>query len=612
MDTAFNALRIAFKIWMMVALTAIIILCIFLSFTEPYLMLFPYVIISIVTIVFSFPAFLILLVALPLIRKLPFQIKTKVSIFLGLQWAISLLFTIIGASLDFISSFFNTEIATNFLITSLLLNACLVIGLLIANIHLQKQIWAYLANDYSHLNGYQPLINFQFSSSINKNKMHTTTDASPSSNRNQILVKGFITGVLILLMLIPTIFIMNLITEREALQKEVVKEVSSKWAGDQNLSGPFLTVPYTKYFTNSNGKTGSSVTELILLPTTLQVKGFIKPEERPRSIYKVLLYKTDVNFAGNFNIDFPEDIKLEQADFSKARICFTLNDFKGIEEDIYINFNNQKILLRPGLPVNDFGETGLSAPVTLNAMQLSGDIPFLLDVKLKGSEQLHFMPLAASSKFSLSSSWPSPSFNGNILPGKRTVDKNGFTAEWNFNQANLPFNITSFTKEFKSKDIGFGVSLVQPADHYNKTMRSVKYAILFIGLTFGFFFIIELLQKNPLHPVQYVLVGLALVIFYSLLLSISEYIVFDFAYLIAAGATILLITFYAKGHFKSWKTAGIFFLLLSCLYSFIFVLIRLEDTALLVGSIGLFLVLAFVMYASRKINWYPVNNLSNN
>ena len=138
-------------------------------------------------------------------------------------------------------------------------------------------------------------------------------------------------------------------------------------------------------------------------------------------------------------------------------------------------------------------------------------------------------------------------------------------------------------------------------------MRSVKYAILFIGLTFAFFFIIELMQKKPFHPVQYVLVGLALVIFYTLLLSISEYILFDNAYLIAALATIVLISIYAQGHFKSWKTAGIFFTLLSCLYGFIFILIRLEDTALLVGTIGLFLVLALVMFASRKINWYGSN-----
>jgi inner membrane protein len=150
----------------------------------------------------------------------------------------------------------------------------------------------------------------------------------------------------------------------------------------------------------------------------------------------------------------------------------------------------------------------------------------------------------------------------------------------------------------------FGVSMLQPADQYGKTMRSVKYAILFIGLTFALFFIVELMQQKPVHPVQYALVGLALIIFYTLLLSISEFIAFDLAYLVAATATVTLITLYAKGHFQSWKTASVFAAVLSSLYGFIFILIRLEDTALLVGSIGLFIVLALVMYASRKVNWY--------
>ena len=219
------------------------------------------------------------------------------------------------------------------------------------------------------------------------------------------------------------------------------------------------------------------------------------------------------------------------------------------------------------------------------------------------------MPLSATSKFNLKSVWASPSFDGDMLPGEREVNDSGFTAKWNFSQANLPFGTVLKQNTLQNKTMAFGVSLVQPADQYNKTMRSVKYAILFIGLTFAFFFIIELMQKKPFHPVQYVLVGLALVIFYTLLLSISEYILFDQAYLIAALATILLISFYAKGHFNSWKTAGIFFVLLSCLYGFIFILIRLEDTALLVGSIGLFIVLALVMFVSRKINWYGTSDI---
>jgi inner membrane protein len=160
--------------------------------------------------------------------------------------------------------------------------------------------------------------------------------------------------------------------------------------------------------------------------------------------------------------------------------------------------------------------------------------------------------------------------------------------------------------KFEPGAFAFGVTMIQPADQYAKTERAVKYAILIIGLTFSLFFIVELMQKKPIHPVQYVLIGLALVIFYTLLLSISEFLLFDIAYLVAAIATILLITLYANTHFKSWRSAGIFAGVLTLLYGFIFVLIRLEDTALLVGSIGLFIILAIAMYASRKINWYGV------
>jgi inner membrane protein len=146
--------------------------------------------------------------------------------------------------------------------------------------------------------------------------------------------------------------------------------------------------------------------------------------------------------------------------------------------------------------------------------------------------------------------------------------------------------------------------MVQPADQYAKSERAVKYAILIIGLTFSLFFIIEIMQKKPVHPVQYILVGIALVIFYTLLLSFSEFIFFDWAYAAAALATITLISFYVKSHFGNWRTVGIFTLVLTLLYTFIFVLVRLEDTALLVGSIGLFFILAIAMYLSRKIDWY--------
>ena len=493
----------------------------------------------------------------------------------------------------------------SFLVTTCLVMLILFSCILLASFMVLRSSYYFFNNHTVLPASYGSIFNQLFSNKTKTTVMQAEQTVEPApQHSNKILIKGLITGALILLMLIPTIFISSLVEEREARQKEVVKEVSSKWATAQTLSAPFLVVPYTDTFLNSDGKAIATKTNLILLANDLIVSGKIIPEQRPRSIYKVLLYKTDINFSGNFKVTWPADVQQSRVDFANAKLCFNLSDFKGIEEEIYINFGGTNKRMVPGMPVDNFGKIGLSVPVLLSPETATAGIDFSMNVKVKGSEQLHFIPLSSASKYTISSSWPGPSFDGEMLPNQRQVSDSGFSARWNFTQANLPFANVMRAGSEQTNTMAFGVSLVQPADQYNKTMRSVKYGILFIGLTFAFFFIIELMQKKPFHPVQYVLVGLALVIFYTLLLAISEYILFDYAYLIAASATILLISFYAKSHFNSWKTGSIFFLLLSCLYAFIFVLIRLEDTALLVGSIGLFIVLALVMFGSRKISWY--------
>lgn len=605
MDKEYTAAGIALRIWFVTGiLTGCIIEFAFLAgkFMEWYVIL----VAVIASLIGSIPAAIVLGVTLYTIKQVGKTTGSKLRLLFLLQVVICSGYGGAGAALGLASELFFESYGNSFfstiMIITIALFACNLVAVLI---HLKPLASYFSGNDFSHVTRLQVFEQLSSHTIKTNIKMETQNYPVPApAQSNRILYKGLITGGLILLMLIPTLFITNLIEEREARQKEVVKEVSSKWASEQTLSGPFLTVPYKTSFVNSEGKTQINTNNLVLLANNLTVNGDIDHEERPRSIYKVLLYKAAVDFTGAFKIKFPADLDIEKADFSSARLCFALSDYKGIEEEIFVNFNGEKLLLAPGLPVNELGSSGLSVPVSLSPEAVAGTIPFSMKVKIKGSEQLHFMPLSANSKFIVNSAWPSPSFDGNSLPGIRNVNGEGFSAEWNFNQANLPFSTVAFENAFKDRDLAFGVSFVQPADQYNKTMRSVKYAILFIGLTFAFFFIIELMQKKPFHPVQYVLVGLALVIFYTLLLSFSEYILFDYAYAIAALATVLLITFYAKGHFQSWGTAGIFFGLLSALYSFIFILIRLQDTALLVGSIGLFVVLALVMYASRKINWY--------
>jgi inner membrane protein len=423
---------------------------------------------------------------------------------------------------------------------------------------------------------------------------------------NKILIKGTITAALIGIMMIPTIFISDLVRERQERNEAVVKEVDSRWSMAQTVSGPYIFLPYNITTTDATGKPLIVVNHLLIIPENKQVDGKINHEIRERSIYKVLLYRSLLTDQGNFILNLPKEVTADQVKWSDAKICFQISDFKGIEEKLVIRFNGADNELSPGLPavIGDADVKGLSAPIQISATDVGKSVSYRMNIKIRGSEMLHFVPLSGNSHYTLESTWPNPSFDGSNLPSERSVSKNGFTAVWNFNKANLPFGTVLHDFKFDQSALAFGVTMVEPADQYAKTNRSIKYAILIIGLTFSLFFIIELMQQRPIHPVQFVLIGLALIIFYSLLLAISEFIAFDYAYLIAATGTILLIGLYAKSHFRSWKSAGIFTGVLTLLYGFIFVLIRLEDTALLVGSIGLFIILALTMYASKKVNWY--------
>ncbi|MEJ7609541.1 MAG: cell envelope integrity protein CreD [Ferruginibacter sp.] len=605
MNTIFTSGGIAWRLW---ALTNFVLatggmLFIFLT-TLRFESIFSFVIILVGGSIVSLPALIILFTLLSIIKLMHRDWRIRLLYLLFVLIAVPFFYGLIAAVLglqiipdnNYFNSFFSQLLGVSAVLSG---------AAVIAAFFSMQRIISFFSNNQICSPSYRYIFSLFFLKTNTTITMEQSSMQVPApAQSNRLLIKGLITGGLILLMLIPTVFIQNLVEEREERQKEIVKEVSSKWASAQTLSGPFLSVPYTEVTTDADGKILSTVKQLIITADHLSVTGRIIPEERSRSIYKVLLYRTALNFSGTFKPQWPADINPTNADLAHARLCFALSDFKGIEEQISARLNQQKFSLSPGLPVKDFGETGLSVPVDLSTANISEGIPFETEVKLKGSGQLHFIPTGANSKYILASAWANPSFDGSVLPTARTVMDSGFNAQWNFNRANLPFGSVMKAGTLKISNMAFGVSLVQPADQYNKTMRSAKYAILIIGLSFALFFIIEIMQKKPFHPVQYVLVGLALVIFYSLLLSISEFLLFDKAYFIAASATVLLIMLYAKSHFNSWGPSGVLGTALSALYGFVFILIRLEDTALLVGSIGLFMILALVMYASRKIDWY--------
>ncbi|HAI85203.1 MAG TPA: cell envelope integrity protein CreD [Chitinophagaceae bacterium] len=432
----------------------------------------------------------------------------------------------------------------------------------------------------------------------NQPVMHT-------QQNNKLLLKAAITAVLILAMLIPSAFIMNLVQERQELQANIVKEISNKWSQPQTIVGPYIILPFERPIKNNKGVISKQPDYAIVLPDNLTVNGSIVPEQRSRSIYHVLLYRTQLQLAGSFVPHLPEGVSPDWVLWDQVTLCVGFSDYRGISSKPQIMWKQQQISLQAGVLKSSLAENGVSSRIPLSSADIGTSIGFTLPLQMKGSTGLYFSPLAANAQYRLQSTWPNPSFMGNTLPNSIPNDlSKGFDVQWQFNEANLPFTTLLRPDQINPSSYTFGVNLIQPADQYGKTLRSVKYAILVIGLSFALFFIVEVLQCKPIHPVQYVLIGIALSVFYTLLLSMSEFMAFNMAYAIAGAATTLLISWYTYTHFKKIGTASVFAIALSLLYTFIFILIQLEDTALLIGSIGLFIIVAAAMYLSRKIEWY--------
>jgi len=425
--------------------------------------------------------------------------------------------------------------------------------------------------------------------------------------KNKLVIKAFFIGCLILVLLIPTFSVMFLVSDREERRKEVVQEVSSKWAGAQTVNGPFLMIPY---YDEQASKTNQSIANkkyLYLLPDELNIDGKILPQIRHRSIFKVPVYNSMLQLTGKFRIAKPDKlpVAISALHFEEAVVCMGITDFKGIGENLQLKWNDSVSNFETGLPAIDWLKEGISNPVKLTAGELvNGSGTFSINLTLKGSERLYIAPMGSTTKVHFESEWPNPAFDGKYLPDTNTVSNKGFAADWKILQFNRSYpQYFINTSSYSIGESAFGINLLQPIDAYGQTMRSVKYAVLIIALTFFVYFFLEIYYRRSVHPLQYVLIGFALVIFYTLLLSISEYLQFALAYLISASATVLLISWYTNSIFKQWSIVLLFAFILSSLYIFIYVIIQLQDDALLFGSIGLFVLLTIIMYFSRKVNW---------
>lgn len=413
-------------------------------------------------------------------------------------------------------------------------------------------------------------------------------------------------GILVLLLLIPKSMINSLITEREQRMHETVKEVTDKWSRKQTVSGPILTIPYKKYLMTKDKK---NIKEMIsyatFLPDQLQIESKIIPEERYRGIFKVIVYKAQLTIKGKFiRPDFSLwDIEEKDILWSKSMLNIGISDLRGIEQQVSLKLKNMAYAFQPGVSKTSQFQSGIHIPLHEFTQQFV-DADFSVDISLKGSEELFFVPIGKNTKVNMSSSWKNPSFIGSFLPKERNIGPDGFKASWEILHFNRNYPQSWTTANHNIDESKFGVNLLVAADHYQKSLRTSKYAILVITLSFLMFFLIEVTQKLRIHAFQYILIGLALMLFYTLLLSISEHLGFDIAYWVSSISVIGLISIYSFSVLNKKRLSYLLASSLLIIYGFLFIIIQIETYALLIGSIGLFFILTLTMYFTRKISWY--------
>jgi inner membrane protein len=410
--------------------------------------------------------------------------------------------------------------------------------------------------------------------------------------------KMLMVGLLTLVLLIPLFFVQDLITERSIRQKEVVSETTSKWGGGVYIYGPILKIPYKDPI---SGKSNFAYFFPEELNNSITV-AMEKPLER--GIFKSNVFATKMQFTGfysqpNFQIRNIPDANIY---WNQSKIIIKTTNLKSLKDEVKIKFGNKSFKFEPGnSEKNDSIQTLESTTFDYKSMVNTNHFSF--DIAFNGSKQIKIVPIGKTTDSKITSDWNSPNFNGNFSPTSREINADGFKANWKILHFNRPFAQQYFENLPELSNYAFATDFITPVDEYQQNERASKYGFLVIGLTFLIFFLIQSISKINIHIFQYSMIGIALVMFYTLLISITEHSSFSLAYIIAAIAVIALISLYSISILKNKKFPTFIGISLSVLYSFIFVIIQLEDYALLVGSIGLFAILAAIMYFSRKIDW---------
>ena len=452
-----------------------------------------------------------------------------------------------------------------------------------------------------------------------------------------LLIKALIVFGLMLLIGLPLLMIQETIKERMQFRQEAVDSIAADSVREQTIIGPILVIPYVEQYDErveiaADKDQKSSVAartqvqrrimqrRLLVYPNNLQQNGVIETDRRYRGIHQVLVYSGQHAFKGDFTVPSLEQLPRKTSDariaVGQPFIALSIEDVRGIRNIPKIDWGGRQIEFEQGTDLFAF-RSGLHAPLGAMPMAAQQQVKFSFDLGLDGIERQHFVPVAKNSQISIKSNWPHPQFGGRFLPSpkNRQIDAQGFNVAWNISSlaTNAQTQLSGIEGEFKVPDSAplgqvdrFSVGFIEPINVYSQSDRATKYGLLFVALTFAAFFIFEILKSLPIHPVQYLLVGLALVIFFLLLVGLAEHVAFWMAYVIASAACIALTSFYLTWVLRSAARALGFGVALTLLYGALYGLLNSENNALVLGSILLFAVLAAVMVVTRKVDWYQV------
>ena len=427
--------------------------------------------------------------------------------------------------------------------------------------------------------------------------------------RNPLFSKILMVCFLAVLLLIPLGMIQSKISERQMLQTQVQQDIARSASGPQTITGPYLLIRYklrertlTK---DSNGVEQTTINwfdqETMIAPRTLKIDGNAEVETRSRGIYQARLFNLRSTLAGDFVVPIGYGINKPLADIEpvSANLVLRVSDSRGIRNAPLLNLNGSSFDFAPG-SVGAAAGNGIHAPLKMLDVATASTLKFDFPLELQGMTTLAITPLANNTEMNLKSPWQHPSFDGSYLPRSRAVNAQGFSAQW------LVTNLARNSNSTGAADT-FSIDFIDPVNIYLLSERAVKYGVLFIILVFTAFFMFEVLRSLRIHPMQYLLVGLAMAMFFLLVISLSEHLSFLTAYTVSGTACVLLIGSYLAGLLKSQKSAWAFSSGIALLYAVLYGVLQSEDNALLMGTLILFIALAAVMLLTRRMDWYGLS-----